>query len=80
MLSREREVVEAVQVQEILPGQQYIYFLWQFWKSSLHFGENSPRQDGNGKLDYDEFVKMMLQYWNHCFTLFDRYFNITFKH
>ena len=20
-------------------------------------------QDGNGKLDYDEFVKMMLQYW-----------------
>ena len=24
-------------------------------------------QDGNGKLDYDEFVKMMLQYWNQSF-------------
>ena len=23
-------------------------------------------KDGNGKLDYDEFVKMLLQYWYGC--------------
>ena len=28
----------------------------------IHLADRDPFQDGNGKLDYDEFVKMMLQY------------------
>ena len=30
-------------------------------KLSLYF-DNNTFQDGNGKLDYDEFLKMLLQY------------------
>ena len=29
-------------------------------------------QDGNGKLDYDEFVKMMLMYWDVLFHLHEK--------
>ena len=42
-------------------------------------GWKLARQDGNGKLDYDEFVKMMLQYWLKPFLTGTSVFNVRFE-
>ena len=49
------------QCEEILPGQK-IFSFFDNSESRRCIQLKPSRQDGNGKLDYDEFVKMMLQY------------------